>query len=293
MVERLRRGIIVGVLAALIAMPGGAALRARQGPPRQGRSQFLRLQRRRGRDRGQDFRAGRPRDRGDGVSRRCAAPAGAHRRQPRCRSRLGTGPGLPRQGRAVGRRRRDVRGAGESRARAALRHAGQDRRRSQGQAHRRDHGGLAHRLAGARAVAPARLGQRRHQDHGARPDAGAARRDPARRARRHGDRGGDRLRAGGGGQGQEFHAVRRHRQGFLHPRHLLDRRRRRQPSRTAAAFPARLVQDRGLHEGQQGFRGEGLGQGGRREAQRRRQDLRRADGGLLARWRLGSRWRST
>ena len=63
-------------------------------------------------------------------------------------------------------------------------------------------------------------------------DAGAARRHPAWRARRHGDRVGDRLRARGGGQGQELHAVRRHRQGFLHPRHLLDRRRRRTTGRT-------------------------------------------------------------
>ena len=201
MLDRVRGGILAGVLAALVAGPGGAAhaldkVRLGKAVP----NSFA-FQRRRSRDRSQDLREGRARDRGDGVSRRCAAPAGAHRRQPRGGARLGPGAGLPRQRRAVGRRRRDVRGAGESRARAALRHAGQDRRRSQGQAHRRDHGGLAHGLAGARAVAPARLGQRRHQDHGARPDAGAPRRHPARRARRHGDRGGDRLRAGGGGQG--------------------------------------------------------------------------------------------
>ncbi len=46
--------------------------------------------------------------------------------------------------------------------------------------------------------------------------------------------------------------------------------------------------DRGLHEDQQGVRREGRRQDDRREARRRRQDLRRADGGVLARRRLGS-----
>ena len=52
------------------------------------------------------------------------------------------------------------------------------------------------------------------------------------------------------------------------------------------AVPARLVSDRGLYEGEQGFRREGRGEDDRRQAQHRRQDLRRADRRLLARRRL-------
>ena len=106
------------------------------------------------------------------------------------------------------------------------------RGRSQGQAYRRHHRGLAHRLADARIVAPAGLGQRRHQGRGARLGAGAARRHDARRARRLGDRIGDRLRARGAGQGPQHPVVRRHRQAFLHPCDLRHRRHDREAART-------------------------------------------------------------
>ena len=62
--------------------------------------------------------------------------------------------------------------------------ADQERRGTEGQAHRRHDGRLAHRLARPRAVAPAGLGKRRHEDPGARLDRGADRRPDHRRARR-------------------------------------------------------------------------------------------------------------
>ena len=124
-------------------------------------------------------------------------------------------------------------------------------------------------------------------------DAGAARRHGARRARRHRAGGRQRLRARGGRQDAQPAAVRQHREGLLHPRHLRDRRHGRQPARIAAAVPARLVQDRRLHEGQQGFRREDRGEDDRREAKRRRQDLRRADRRASRPTAPGTRWRST
>ena len=70
--------------------------------------------------------------------------------------------------------------------------ADQDRRRPQGQAHRRHHRRLADRLAQPRAGAPAGLGPRRHAGDAARLGAGAARRHGARRSRCDGDRIGHR-----------------------------------------------------------------------------------------------------
>ena len=65
------------------------------------------------------------------------------------------------------------------------------------------------------------------------------------------------------GKGRTITAVRRHREAFLHPRDLRHRRHDREARRAAAALPARLVQDRRLHEGQQGRRREVRRQGGR------------------------------
>ena len=163
-------------------------LRARPDPVRQGGAQFLRLRGRRGRRAGQDLRAGRHRSAGADLPGRCPHPAGAHRRWHRRGGRLGAGPRLPRQGRAGDRGRRHVWAAEQSLPYGAGQLAHQDGGRSQGQAHRRHHGGLAHRLADARIVAPAGLGQRRHQGRGARLGAGAARRHDAWRARRLRDR---------------------------------------------------------------------------------------------------------
>jgi len=78
----------------------------------------------------------------------------------------------------------------------------------------------------------------------------------------------------------------RYREGFLHPCHLRDRRDHREAAELAAAFPARLVQDHRLHEGEQGFRGGVRIKDHRGQAQHRRQNLRRADRGLLGRRRL-------
>src|SRR5262249_19497680 len=66
-------------------------------------SQLVCLRRDRSGNRGQDFRAGRARNRGHELSRRCPASAGARRRQRRRGPRVGTGARFPRQGRpAIG-----------------------------------------------------------------------------------------------------------------------------------------------------------------------------------------------
>ena len=163
-------------------------LGARPGPVRQGGAQFVRLRSRRGRHPGQDLRAGRHRPAGSDLPGRCPHPAGAHRRRHRCGGRLRARARLPRQGRAGDRGRRHVRAAKQSLPDRARQFADQDSGGSQGQAYRGHHRGLAHRLADPRIVAPAGLGQRRHQGRCARRRAGAARRHDARRARRHGDR---------------------------------------------------------------------------------------------------------
>src|SRR5262249_55929049 len=153
---------------------------------------------------------------------------------------------------------------------------------------RGDEHGVAQRLAGGGIGGPAGLGQRRHSDPGPRPDAGAPCRHAARRARWHGDRGCDRLRARGGGQGQKLPPVRRYRQGFLHPRHLCHRRYDRESAATAAAPPARLVQGHRLHAADEGFRGGVRGKDDRGQAQHRRENIRCANGVLFQRRRLES-----
>src|SRR5262249_6627906 len=201
----------------------------------------------------------------------------------RYRPRLGSRPGLHREGLAREGHRRHGGSAPDLRAGGARGRFRDERRRPQGPQGRRVHGRLGNQLDRQRGVAPPRLrarrdragaDRRRHQPHRGAEDE--VRRCGHREPRRRPQRGSAR-------RGPHPAALRRSREGLPHPRDLRHRQGDRREAGRAARISGGLVRHHRVHVPQQGRdRRHREGRDGNGRADHGRH-LRRADADVFRR----------